>query len=451
MSPARRPARARDAAWRAEEAPLRGGAVWTATTDVGMPVVVRPMPGFAKAYAVLTVHFGALDRALPDGRPLPLGLAHFLEHKMFATPDGDVFDVYAQRGAAANAWTTWSSTAYLFGCTSRFLENLGTLLGTVRTVHADAAGIEREKGIIGQEIAMYADDAGWRGHAQLLEALYVAHPVRDEITGSAATIAGIDRALLVATHAAYYHPANTALFVAGDVDRDAVLAAAQAATASAGPGARHRRRRADEPGRVASAERRCALPVARPQVTLGIKDVPPGATGAALAAQEAATDVVLDALFGDGGRIEAVLYRDGVVDDTFGAAYQAEDDFAFVSVGGDVDDERGFRARLEEAFDAAVRLPVGEAEVERARRRAVGGYLRAFDAPERAASMLLGLHEKEIGLRDALEAMLAVTPAQATERLRALAACPRTWSVVEPRGRGAGRAAPGLPRAPTRR
>lgn len=102
---------------RPSPSPMRGGVVLRAATPLGTPVVIRPMPGFSKAYAVLRVGFGSLDATFPDGAPMPLGVAHFLEHKMFATPDGDVFDVYAKRGASANAYTTYGLTAYLFGCT----------------------------------------------------------------------------------------------------------------------------------------------------------------------------------------------------------------------------------------------------------------------------------------------------------------------------------------------
>ncbi|MBL9088406.1 MAG: insulinase family protein [Planctomycetia bacterium] len=418
---------------------MRGGVVLRAATPLGTPVVVRPMPGFSKAYAVLRVGFGSLDATFPDGAPMPLGVAHFLEHKMFATPDGDVFDLYAKRGASANAYTTYGLTAYLFGCTSRFDENLATLLDTLRTMHADPAGIDREKGIIGQEIAMYDDDPGWRSHANLMAALYRDHPVRHEITGSAATIAAIDRDLLLRVHAAYYHPRNLALFVAGDVDPAAVLAAASerltAADAGAGTGAGgpHRRGASAEPSAPASPERRQALSVTRPNVTLGIKDTPVGTRGPALVRHETLTEMALDVLFSDGGRLEAPLYREGVVDESFGAGYHADHDFAFASVGGDVDDEAAFRARLERELATTATAPVTEAELTRVKRRSVGGYLRSFDAPERAAGLLLGLDAKEATLAEALAAVLEPTPAQVTARLRELLACPRAWSVIEPR------------------
>lgn len=419
--------------------PWSGGTVLEAATPSGTPVLVRRMPGFTRAYAVLATRFGSLDTRLPDGRELPIGLAHFLEHKMFETPEGDVFDLYAKRGASANAYTTFGHTAYLFSCTSRFEENLDTLLDTLRAMHAEEAGIEREKGIIGQEIAMYDDDAGWRGYFNLLSALYRDHPLKFDVAGTKETIAPIDRAVLEATHAAYYHPRNLVLVVAGDVDPAVVLAHASERLATDAPGGTHRRAPVPEPDVPAAAERRQALSVSRPQVTLGIKDEPPGATGRALLVREAVTDALLDMLFGDGGRIEARLRREGLVDDTFSANYQAEPDAAFASVSAEVDAEAPYRERLSAAIEEAHREGVLEAEVERARRRAVGGWIRTFNSPERVASLLLSLAVRGATIDDVRPAFDAVTADSVRARFDSLVKRPRAWSVVEPRANAAPR------------
>jgi predicted Zn-dependent peptidase len=397
------------------------------------------MPGFVKSCAVLATRFGSLDVALPDGRPLPQGLAHFLEHKMFATPEGDVFDVYARRGASANAYTTWSHTAYHVTCASRFPENLDTLLGALGTMHADDAGIAREKGIIGQEIAMYDDDPGWRGQANLLAAMYREHPIRLDPAGSAATIAPIDRPLLLSTHASYYAPANLVLVVAGDVDPVAVLEAAERTLVPRGAGsARVRRVPTVEPREPAERERRLALSVVRPQVTLGLKDEPLGATGPALVRREVESELVVDALCGDGGLVEAPLYRDGLVDESFSGSYHAEPDAAFVSISAEVDDEPTYRARLERELERAGARGIDAAALERSRRKAVGALLRAADGPERAAFLHLGLALADATLDDVAGALRDATLERVNARLEALLSAPRAWSVVEPRASGPG-------------
>ncbi len=415
------------------QAPLVGGPVLSARTSSGTPVLVRPMKGFSKSYALLATRFGSLDARLPDGTVLPVGLAHFLEHKMFATPDGDVFDLYAKRGASANAYTTFNHTAYLFSCTSRFDENFSTLLETLSAMHADAKAIAREKGIIGQEIAMYDDDASWRGYFGLLSALYRDHPIRLDPAGTKETIAPIDRDVLVKTHAAYYHPANLIVCVAGDVDADDVLARAEATLRATGEGGVNRRPPTSEPKEPASRERSESLSVSRPQVTLGWKDSPVGSGGRALLDREAETDVVLDALFGDGGLVEAPLYRDGIVDESLSASYQAEADYGFATVSAEVDDAEAYRVRLLDAIATAGRRGIGAADVERAKRRALGGYARMFNSPERAASLLLSIALKDTTLADAVDAITSVTPARASARMDALFACERAWSTIVPK------------------
>jgi predicted Zn-dependent peptidase len=389
------------------------------------------MPGFVQAHALLTARLGSLDTALPDGTPIPDGTAHFLEHKMFATPEGDAFDLYDARGASANAFTTFTHTTYLFSSTHRFEENLDTLLTTLGSMDADEAGIAREQGIIGQEIAMYADDPGWQGTFRLLAALYHRHPVRRDIAGSPRSIARLDRPFLERVHAAYYGPRNLVLVVAGDVDPEEVRARAEAGLPAGGPPRRPRPPVAEPPGvrRAAVAVR---LSVSRPHVLVGMKEPGPG-PGLRLLRRQVESALVLDVLFGDGGLIEAPLHDEGLVDDTLAAGYECEADFAHAVVSAEVDAVAPFRRRLEEALAGAARRGLSEADVARARKRFLGLHVAVFNSPERVAHALLGSAIAGLAPGAALDALLAATPAALTRRLRAIVAAPRAWSVVAPR------------------
>lgn len=280
---------------------------------------------------------------------------------------------------------------------------------------------------------MYDDDASWRGYFGLLGALYRDHPIRLDPAGTAATIAPIDRDVLVRTHAAYYHPANLILAVAGDVDPDAVLDAADALLRAGSKGAVHHRSATVEPSAVAEREKREALSVSRPQVTLGWKDEPVGVGGRPLLDREAETEVVLDALFGDGGLVEAPLYRDGIVDESFSASYQAEADYGFATLSAEVDDVEEYRTHALEAIASASRSGIDASRVERAKRRALGGYVRTFNSPERAAGVLLATALKDTTLDESIDAILRVTPARAAARLSSLLACPHAWSILVPK------------------
>jgi len=415
-----------------EREPLTGRVALRGRTPQGSEVRVLPMPGFTRAYASVTTRYGSIDTHLPDGTELPIGIAHFLEHKMFQTEAGDVFDLYSARGASANAYTTFDHTSYLFSCSSRFEENLDTLFDTMASITTDLAAVEREKGIIGQEIAMYEDDPGWRGYFGLLGALYRRHPVRLDIAGTAGTIAPIDPALLRRTHAAYYHPANLIVAVAGDVDPAYVLARAGERLRVAHAGQALVRGPLSEPAAVAHKTASVKLSIQRPRALLGWKEDAPR-SGPERVYRETASVVALDLLFGDGGRVEGPLYDAGVVDDTFGASYELGEGYAFALLSAEVDDIAAYRRRLSEALTQACRTPFSAAEVERSRRKLLGRHVRTFNAPESSAQWLLDLALDATPVAADIEALAALRPRDVTRRRDELLAAPTAWSLLEPR------------------
>ncbi len=415
-----------------EREPLTGRRIARGRTAQGTEVLVLPMPGFTRAYASVTTRYGSIDTRLPDGSPLPDGIAHFLEHKMFQTREGDVFDLYARRGASANAYTTFDHTTYLFSCSSRFEENLETLFDTLAGITTDPAGVAREKGIIGQEIAMYDDDPSWQGFVRLLGALYVRHPVRIDVAGTRASIEPIDPALLARTHAAYYHPANLVVVVAGDVDPAHVLARAGERLRSSAPGRRLVRAPVREPRRVAAAAAHARLPVARSRVLLGWKDAV-AATPARRLEQELHSALALDLLFGEGGRVEAPLYAQGWVDGSFGASYEQGDGFAFALLAAEVDEVEPYRRALARVLRQACRTPFTAAEAARARRKALGRHLRTFNSPEGAAGGLLDVALADARLGDDVHAVGRATARALTRRRDALLRAPRASATILPR------------------
>jgi predicted Zn-dependent peptidase len=222
--------------------------------------------------------------------------------------------------------------------------------------------------------------------------------------------------------------------VAGDVDPGFVLELASRVLVSDRPGAAHRRVPVAEPAAPARDERRLALSVARPNVTLGLKDAAPGVEGKGLLKRETETELLLEVLFGDGGLVEAPLYQEGIVDESLSASYQAEADFGFVAISSDVDAEGPYRERLLTALKDARRRGIGAADLERARRKALGATVRTFNSPERLASALLSLALDGTTFQDTLDAIAATTERSVMDRFDALLACPRAWSVIEPRG-----------------
>ena len=161
--------------------------------DNGLKVYLLPKEGFHKTYGLFSTNYGSIDnhfgfknQALHQ---VPDGIAHFLEHKMFEKEQGDVFQKFGELGASANAFTSFTRTSYLFSATNHIKENLDTLLDFVQEPYFTPETVEKEKGIIGQEIQMYDDDVNWRQFFGMLRNLYPNHPVGIDIAGTVDNIA----------------------------------------------------------------------------------------------------------------------------------------------------------------------------------------------------------------------------------------------------------------------
>jgi predicted Zn-dependent peptidase len=186
------------------------------------------MKGFSSAYALFGTKYGSVDSTFKTCRDndfvtVPAGIAHFLEHKLFENEDCDVFKLYAETGANANAYTSFDKTAYLFQSTRSFAENLEILLKFVQEPYFTDETVQKEQGIIAQEIKMYDDSPEWRVFFNCLEAVYHNNPVRINIAGTVDTIAEIDADLLYRCYNTFYNLNNMVISVAGNFDPDEAL------------------------------------------------------------------------------------------------------------------------------------------------------------------------------------------------------------------------------------
>ena len=198
--------------------------------ESGLDIYIMPRAGYKSSYALFGTKYGSCDSefVIPgDSAPtkVPDGIAHYLEHKMFDQPDGsNVFDRFSKYGGEANAFTSFNMTAYLFSATDNFNENLETLMDYVQSPYFTEESVEKERGIIGQEIKMYDDNAPWRVFFNFLGLLYQNHPVKLDIAGTCESIAKIDSGLLSKCYNTFYNLSNMTLFVTGDLDVDKTLA-----------------------------------------------------------------------------------------------------------------------------------------------------------------------------------------------------------------------------------
>ncbi|WFR61780.1 pitrilysin family protein [Paenibacillus amylolyticus] len=359
--------------------------------DNGLHVYILPKPGFQKTYATFATKYGSVDNHFQvegqEAVKVPDGIAHFLEHKMFEEPTGDIFATFASHGASANAFTSFDQTVYLFSATEYVNENIQTLVDFVQNPYFTDQNVEKEKGIIGQEIDMYADNPDWRVYFGLIEAMYQKHPVHIDIAGTVESIRTITKEMLYECYNTFYHPSNMLLFVVGGVEPQEVIDMVRTNQEQKDykPQGSIERFFEPEPEQVGEVRRESKLAVSLPKCLFGFKETELGLTGEKLLRRDMTTQLMMDLLFGSSTRLFQKLYDEDLISDSFGHEYNSSPQYAFSAIGGDTKDPDQLLARIREEVDAIVEKGFESTDFERARKKKIGGYLRMLNSPENIA------------------------------------------------------------------
>ncbi|WP_286884335.1 EF-P 5-aminopentanol modification-associated protein YfmH [Aneurinibacillus sp. UBA3580] len=356
--------------------------------DNGLEVYILPKPGFSKTYATFTTRYGSIDNEFqaPGKKRIkvPDGIAHFLEHKMFEEEDGDVFAEFAAHGASANAFTSFDRTAYLFSSTQDVAHNVETLLNFVQKPYFTDQNVEKEKGIIGQEIRMYDDDADWRVYFGLIANYYHNHPVKIDIAGTVESISKITKELLYECYETFYHPSNMLLFIVGAVNPEEMMELVRKNQAGKpyDKQAPIKRFYPEEPETVAQKRSVVHLPVGIPKCLFGFKDKRAGLIGEELVKREVATEILLDILFSPSSDLYQKLYDAGLINNGFSADYSGEPQYGFSIIGGDTKDPDALVSMVESELKNVLARGVDEESFMLSKKKKTGEFLRALNSVE---------------------------------------------------------------------
>lgn len=371
--------------------------VYAETLANGLQVYLVPKPGFKQTFGLFTANYGSIDNIfVPLGetakREVPDGIAHFLEHQMFAEPDGDAAEKFARLGAYSNAFTSFTRTSYLFSATEYIRENLLTLVDFVQQPYFTEKGVAKEKGIIEQEIKMYDDDPSWRIFFGLLENLYPKHPLHLDIAGTVASIKEITPAELLTCYRTFYHPSNMSLVVVGAIDPAETLRwiRENQAQKSFAPAETLQRFFPEEtladlqPKRVEEAD------VVRPKLLLGIKGSAPLPEAAAERfVYHRSLNLLLEMLLGETSEKYQELYEEGLIDDSFSLEVDLERELYFGILGGDTDQPEKLDEVLTKVLSEWKDSPaLTEKRFELLKRRMIGKYLQSLNSLEFIATRL---------------------------------------------------------------
>ena len=360
----------------------------------GLTVAVVKRPDFSRKLAYFVTDYGAVHTEFTlngVSYSAPAGIAHFLEHKLFDMPERDVSAEFAALGAIPNAFTSYDLTAYYFSCTENFSESLRLLLEFVSTPYFTAESVQKEQGIIGQEIGMNEDNPDTRVFENLMTAMYGIHPIHTPILGTRESIARITPEILTACHNAFYRPGNMLLCVMGDVDPEQVCNIAMERLPKEDNAQVTRKDHWQEEMACPQSLTCCHMEVAMPLFQLGFK-CEPAEKGEAAVRQEVIGDLAAEALFGESSQLYLRLYEEGLIDSSFGGGFESVDDMAMLTASGDSDDPQGLQTAILDAAQILVREGISEEDFLRMKRSALGRRIRDLDSFDSTAFRTCAYH-----------------------------------------------------------
>lgn len=374
----------------------------------GLNCIVIPKKGYNKKYATFATEYGSVDNEfiIPGEKSpttVPDGIAHFLEHKLFEQKDGSVMDKFAALGSRPNAFTSFNQTVYLFSCTDLFKENFALLLNFVQNPFITEESVEREKGIIGQEIKMYRDDPGWRVTFNLLEAFYKKHPVKYDIAGSIESISKITRETLYKCYETFYHPSNMVITVVGDVDHVEIFEQVEKGVGHTEKWTEIERIFPEEGSELNKEYVEQNMPVPTPLFYTGFKDSNFKKQGMEFLQYELAVKLLLSMIAGKSSELYGKLYDQGLINQTFEMDFSMEKSYAYSMLGGESKNPEAVKESILREIKRIRNEGLDIDIFERILKASKGRFLRQMNSVESISRMFTNLYFKGVTMFDYLD------------------------------------------------
>lgn len=385
----------------------------------GLDIYVFPKENYSTAYAVFGTRYGSIDTVFKkngeeDYTEVPEGIAHFLEHKLFESEELDAFERFAKTGASANAYTSFDKTCYLFSCSGNFKQNLDILLDFVRHPYFTQKTVEKEQGIIGQEIRMYRDVPDWRVLFNLLCAMYKNHPVRIDIAGTEQSISEITADLLYKCYDDFYNLGNMALAVAGNVDVDEVIESADRLLKK-DEDFSIERKFTEEEKEVVSPYVEEKLSVVSPIFSLGFKEMLQ--TPERTLKEELLGNIILEALAGNTSDLYKKLIDEELINPTFSTEYFTGYGYSAMIFSGESRDAKRTAEIIKEKIREIKKTGIATEDFERARKKLYSREIMSYNDVDELANNLIAAAFMNEGLFDEFETLKILTCEEANEFL----------------------------------
>lgn len=365
----------------------------------GLTVLLLPKRDMSKVYSIFTTDYGSIDQTFvpinqEEEITVPDGIAHFLEHKLFEKEDRDVFADFGKQGASANAYTSFTKTAYLFSATNHIEQNVETLLDFVQDPYFSDQSVEKEKGIIAQEIKMYDDQPQWQAFMGTVKAMFKHHPVKIDIAGTVESIMKITKEDLYTCYHTFYHPENMTLFIAGNFDEHKMmhLIEENQAKKQFDKMGKIKRTYPKEPVEVNMKDHHINMPVTVPRCTIGIKEVVTELDKDSFLKRDLLQDMVLEYYFSQSGPFYQTLYEEGLIDDSFSFSTTLEKNFGYSLIGSNTDRPESYAKRVKELLLSTQNATLSEDIVDTMKKKKIGELLQHMNSLETIANQYTHYH-----------------------------------------------------------
>ena len=395
--------------------------VYIEKLENGMTIMCIPKKETSKKYIIWGIHYGSNDNQFivpgqEEVTEVPNGVAHFLEHKMFEQENGkNSLDVLTALGVEANAYTTNDHTAYLFECTDNFYPALDELMDYVQHPYFTDENVEKEKGIIGQEIRMYDDYPEWKVYLNAVQNMYQKHPIKIDITGTIETISHITKDTLYNCYKTFYHPSNTTMVICGDFEPEQILGEIKKRLIPREKQAEIKRIQTEEPKDIAKKEIRQTMEVSTPLFIIGYKDVKPSED---IVKKHIAIEILLGILIGKSSKLYQKLYNADLLQQEPDLDYEFSKEYGHIMITGQSKDPKKIEKELKEEIKRVLEKGINQEEFERNKKKIYGGYIKEYNDVAEIARMFLADSFKGINSFEYLEEYEAVSKEYAEQVLK---------------------------------
>ncbi|MEN8906895.1 MAG: pitrilysin family protein [Clostridiales bacterium] len=377
------------------------------THSSGLNINYIPKKGYLKKYATFSTHFGSINNSFKvnneNSIKVPDGVAHFLEHKLFEQEYGDVMDKFSILGADPNAYTSFSRTTYLFSCVDNFFENYELLLNFVQHLYLTDKSIEKEKGIIAQEIKMYRDNPHWRLFFNLLEGLYINHPVKIDIAGTVESINRINKDILYKCYNSFYNLSNMVITIVGDLDFEKIIEYSEANLKTKNDHYILENIYPKEPKDINKIKIEENLDVSSPIFQLGFKETELPRIGKGSIIYEMGISILQEIIFGKSSEFYNEMYEKNLLDNSFLYDYTVEKEFAFSTLGGESKNPELVRDSVVSLIKKLKKNRISREDFNRTKKAYYGKIVKNLNSIEKIASMFNLVYFRDINMFDYYE------------------------------------------------